>query len=154
MHFLVWIIIAFILGISEIVTAGFFMLFFAFGAAITAIVAMFVPNLLTQLIVFLVSSVLLLMYARPFVTKAFKVSDKPSKDSNVATLMGEDVLVTENVDRYGGRVKLLHSGEIWTAYLEVSEECDTLSAGQEGIVSAVDGAKLVIKPKLKAEKAS
>lgn len=152
---LLWIIVAVSLAILEIFTAGFFIIFFAAGAAITAVSALFITNVTAQLTIFLISSVIMVWFARPIVKKAFNISDLPTKPSNVETLVGEEILVLEDVSRYSGRVKVLHTGEIWTAYLDKSEEEDsTLPAGAEGVVASVDGAKLVIKPRQAAQTAS
>jgi inner membrane protein len=149
MDFIVWVVVAVALAIAEILISGFYLLFFAFGAAITAIAAIFVPELNSQLWIFLLSSVFFLLLGRPFLKRVFNLTDQPSHPSNASALIGEVVLVLEAVDRYGGRVRVLHSGEVWSAYIkpEAGEAPSGLPEGAEGVVSAVDGAKLVIQPR-------
>lgn len=150
LNVLIWVAIAVALTIAEIFTAGFFIIFFAAGAAITAIACLFIQEQVTCLTIFLLSSSLLLIFARPTLKKLFNITDLPPKQSNVSSLIGEDVLVLETVNRYGGRVRLLHSGEIWSAYLDESSDGEPIPVDEEGIVSFVDGAKLAIKPKTRA----
>jgi hypothetical protein len=45
-----------------------------------------------------------------------------------------------------GKVKVVNTGEIWSAYLEAGFE-QSLSSGELGIIQKIDGAKLVIIPK-------
>lgn len=147
MDFILWVVIAVALSVLEIVLAGFFMLFFGLGAAVTAVVAIFNPDLTLQLSVFLISSLIFLFMGRPLLNKWFKVSDRPPVASNVSKLKGETVLVIEPVNRYGGRVRVVNSGETWTAYLKEGTETAELAVDQEGVIEAIDGAKLVISPR-------
>lgn len=146
MSYFIWIIIAVALSVVEIFTAGFFVIFFALGALITAGVAFVTLDFSTQMGVFLVSSTLLVLFGRPFLKKTFNLTEQPLKATNIDKIKGETVLVLEPVTRYAGRVRVLHTGEVWTAYLTPDLEGETLEAGQEGQVIAVDGAKLVIQP--------
>lgn len=146
---LVWLIVAIVLAVVEIATVGFFVMFFAMGALITAGAAFFLTDLPSQLAVFLISSVVLLVFARPLVKRTLNLNDQPSRQSNADSLPGEAVLVLEPVTRYTGRVKLLHSGEVWSAYLDPAHTEPEILAEVEAEVVAVDGAKLVIRAKEK-----
>lgn len=150
MEFLLWVVIAVALAILEIFTAGFFALFFAMGAILTALIAIFFSDLNLQLMVFLIASVICLLVGRPLLKKLFKLEEGPVKASNVSALLGEAVLALQPVTRYSGRVRVLHSGEVWSAYLktEGDEAEEQIAEGQEGIVLSVDGAKLVIQKRL------
>lgn len=141
-----WVALALLLGIIEVFTVGFFVCFFAIGALIAALASMFIPGLLGQTVVFVLSSALMVWWARPILTKAFKVGSRPVLDSNVSGLRNTAVLVLEPVDKYTGKVKVTHTGEIWTAYL-ADDSGEILSAGQEAVIIKVDGAKLAIGPK-------
>ncbi len=141
---IIWLGAAIVLGTIEIFTVGFFFLFFAVGALVAGLVSLFTDSVIIQTLVFIVVSMLLVFQARPILRKTLNIGDKPLKESNVAALIGAEVLVTETVGKYHGKVKVIHTGEIWTAYLAGAEENDTLQAGSAGTVSQVDGAKLAI----------
>lgn len=147
MSLLFWVVVAVVLAIVEIFTVGFFFLFFAIGATLAAISALFTDDINLQTGVFILSSLLCLLFARPLLKKAFRVDSK-QVPSNVSRVIGEAVLVLEPVTKYTGRVRVLHTGEVWSAYLdEETTKCVTeLAADQEGVICEVDGAKLVIKP--------
>ncbi|WP_303673222.1 NfeD family protein [Vampirovibrio chlorellavorus] len=141
-----WVALALLLGIIEVFTVGFFVCFFALGALIAALASLFIPGLLGQTLVFVLSSLLMVWWARPVLTKAFKVGNRPAVESNVSALLNTVVLVLEPVDKYTGKVKVTHTGEVWTAYL-ANEDGETIPVGQEALIVKVDGAKLAVTPK-------
>ncbi len=141
-----WIVLALLLGIVEVFTVGFFMCFFAIGALIAALASLFIPGLLGQTLVFVLSSLLMVWLARPVLKKTFKVGNRPAVDSNVSALINTTVLALEPVDKYAGKVKVTHTGEVWTAYL-ADERGDIILAGQEALIVKVDGAKLAVAPR-------
>jgi len=142
----VWLGLAIILGLIEILTVGFFFLFFAAGALIAAIATFFTDNLVLQALVFVLASFALVIFARPILRNTLKMSDKP-QPSNVSAVLNAEVLVLEALDQYKGKVKVIHTGEIWTAYLADAAPEETLKEGCPGIVSRIDGAKLAVRPK-------
>ncbi|HEY9745935.1 MAG TPA: NfeD family protein [Oculatellaceae cyanobacterium] len=143
----IWLGIAILLGIFEIFTVGLLFVFFAFGALVAALVSIWSDSMLLEAVVFVVASLLLIVFARPLFRKAFKIGDQPQRPSNVDALIGMEVLVLEPVDRLQGRVKILNTGEVWSAYLEAETVGPTLEMNALGVIRKVDGAKLVIVPK-------
>lgn len=141
-----WVTLALLLGIIEVFTVGFFVCFFAIGALIAALASLFIPGLLGQTVVFVLSSLLMVWWARPVLTRTFKVGNRPAVESNVSALLNTAVLVLEPVDKYTGKVKVTHTGEVWTAYL-ADQAGDNIPAGQEAVIVKVDGAKLAVAPK-------
>lgn len=147
MDLVLWLAVAVVCGLLEIFTAGFFFLFLAGGALVTAFASLFAPSLLTQGVIFAVASLLLILYARPILKRTINISDKPRFESNVDALVGQEVLVLERVNRYQGRVKVLGTGEVWTAYMSDAGEDLVLEEGSAGVVMRVDGAKLAVLPR-------
>ncbi len=145
---LIWICVTVALVVAEIFTAGFFFMFFAVGAGVTALAALLVENVFLQLLIFTVSSALMVVFTRPILKKTFHVSEKPLKDSNADALIGKPVLVLEPVNHLGGRVKVIHTGEVWTAYLdEAITEVEQIQVDEQGVILLVNGAKLAIAPR-------
>lgn len=141
-----WVLLALLLGIIEIFTVGFFCCFFAIGALVAALASLLIVGLLPQSIIFVVSSLALVFLARPLLQKTFKVGSRPAVDSNVSALLNTAVLVLEPVDKYKGKVKVTHTGEVWTAYLANPGD-EVLPVDAEAIIVKVDGAKLAIQLK-------
>jgi len=145
---MVWGALALLFLVIEVLTHGFFFMFFAIGAAIAAGVALLTPSLGVQAGLFVAVSLLTCIFVRPILKRALNLSDKPRVLSNVDALPGEPVLALEGVTRHQGRVKVVHTGEVWSAYMDDSVTSESLSEGQEGVVVKVDGAKLAIRPKI------
>lgn len=145
--FILWLGLAVLFGLLEIFTVGFYFLLFAGGALITALVAIFVASLPAQIIVFVLVSLLLVLYVRPIVRQTFNVSDTLVKESNINALIGTEAVVLEPVTRLGGRVKLVNAGEIWSASLADVETAESLPQGAEVLIVSVDGARLMVRSK-------
>lgn len=147
---LMWALTAIVMVIIEVLTVGFFCLFFAIGAIITAFAAYGMPGDYTgQMFLFVGSSFLVLLIARPMMKKAFRVGEKPILDSNASALIDKAALVVEPIQRYQGKVKVVHTGEVWSAYLaaDVPEAIEEIPAGHEVMIVQVDGAKLAVRQK-------
>jgi membrane protein implicated in regulation of membrane protease activity len=67
----VWVVMAVLLAIAEIFTAGFFLIGFAIGAAAAAVAAFMGFAPLAQFAVFVVASALSLLLARPLVNRGW-----------------------------------------------------------------------------------
>ncbi len=144
----VWIGIAILLGIVEIMTPGsFFFLFFALGALVASVASLTIDSVLIQTLVFIAVSVVLVLFARPILKRTLNIGDQPKFPSNVSALINTDVLVLEDVDRYKGKVKVAHTGEVWSAYMNPPHDGAILTIGSVGTISKIDGAKLAIIPK-------
>jgi membrane protein implicated in regulation of membrane protease activity len=143
---LTWIVIALLLAIIEVITVGFFFCFFSIGALVTAVATLFVTGVMPQTVIFVLTSLLLVFMARPLLKKTFNVRSRPAVDSNISALLNTTVYVLEDVDKYQGKVKATHTGEVWSAYL-ADENGATLPAGEEATILKVDGAKLAITPR-------
>ncbi|MBY0449857.1 MAG: NfeD family protein [Cyanobacteria bacterium] len=146
---MIWFGLAGVFALIEMASLGFFLMFFATGALVAGILSIWNPDLTTQIIVFLSVSVALLVFARPLVKNALNIKETPHKHSNVEALMGKEALVLSEISQHQGRVKVLHTGEIWSACLDHDKhpQLSLLEEGKEGIISGIDGAKLLIVPK-------
>ncbi len=136
----IWLIMAGILLIIEIFTQGFLVFWFSVAAAITTIVSIFTSNILIQVLVFVISSTILLFFTKKFSDKI--KSKDANKKFNIDTIIGETGVVEKEVSKLKfGVVKV--GGSTWTA---VTKE-ETIEVGQVVIVKEVDGVKLVIERK-------
>lgn len=141
-----WLGLAILLGILEIATVGFFFIFFALGALVAAGASFYTDSILIQSLIFMGSSLLLILAARPVFKKWLHVGDRPQRASNVSALMGRDAVVLEPVDSLKGKVKVAHTGEVWSAYCPL-QRAESISAGDLVCITHIDGAKLVVEPK-------
>lgn len=140
MSWWLWLIIAGILLIIEIFTHGFLVFWFSVAALITTIVSIFTSNILIQILVFTIISIVLLFFTKKFSEKIKKTDT--SKKFNAESVIGETGVVIEEVSELNfGVVKV--GGSKWTA---IAKD-DTIEVGHEVIVKKIDGVKLVVERK-------
>jgi membrane protein implicated in regulation of membrane protease activity len=137
---IIWIIVAAILAFVEAMTLGLTTIWFAIGAAAAAVAALRGVNFLTQVIVCLAISVLMLLFTRPVAIRKLKVG----REKNVTEQMtGRPGVVTEPVIPFGvGIVKV--GGVFWTAVAE--SPTLEIEKGAEVVVVRIEGVKLIVKP--------
>jgi membrane protein implicated in regulation of membrane protease activity len=134
----IWVGAALILGFAEIVTAGFFMLPFAVGAVIAAVLAFVGVGPEIQMAVFVGSSLISLIGLQRFVRHGDEV--QPRVGSN--RFVGQRAVVLEDVDRASGSGRARMDTEEWRA----TTDGDPIPAGTEVKVVDVRGARLVVEP--------
>ena len=110
---LIWVIISILCLILELSSGDFFLLCFAIGSAVTAIVTGCGANLTVQIITFAVVSALSLLLVRPALIKKLH---KPHRErlSNAEAMIGQQGRVSEPIEAGGyGRVAI--DGDDWKA---------------------------------------
>ena len=137
----IWLIIAGICFVIEMITVGFFVFWFGIGALITMLVSLICPgNLWLQLIVFVATSTLLIFFTKPFVEKFTK------KDKNVVTnafsIIGKEAIVTEDIDSINGKGQIKIGGEIWSAKTDNNE---IIPKDSKVEILSIDGVKVLVK---------
>jgi len=131
-----WIIIAAICLIGEMLTTGFFLLWFAFGALAAAALGYLGFDTTAQFITFVAVSAVLLGVSRPF---AARITGEPSKKAVSDRLIGRKGVVMEAISpQNSGLVKV--DGETWRA-----KSATVLDAGEDVIVKSIEGVKLVVE---------
>ncbi len=135
-----WLGIAVVLGVGEMVTAGFFMLPFAIGAAVAALLAWADVTLTVQLIVFIGVSLVAL-----FALRRFAWSDRePSYPVGVKRFVDARAVVTDTIDPMAGKGRVrLGRGERWSATTVTGERVEP---GVVVRVVEVKGSHLVVEP--------
>ena len=138
---LIWVIISIVCLILELSSGDFFLLCFAIGAAVTAIIAGCGANLTWQIIIFAVVSALSLLLVRP---KLIKKLHKPNRVrlSNAEAMVGQEGRVSERIDEGGyGRVAI--DGDDWKAR---SDDESAIEKGVRVRVVKMDSIIAIVKP--------
>ncbi len=107
-----WLLVAAILIVLEIMTMGLTTIWFAGGALAAAIVALVGFPLAVQIITFVVVSVILLLITRPIAARY--LNDKTIR-TNVDSLIGQNCLVTQQIDNLRSRGQVMVKGQAWSA---------------------------------------
>ena len=136
----IWLIIAGIFFVGEIMTVGFLLFWFGFGSLVAMIVSFFTSNIIIQTSVFLVVSVLLLLITKPFVKKF--VDKKPTVITNAYNIIGKKAIVLEDIDPIKSKGLVKIGTETWSAESEADEK---ISKDTEVEVTAIKGVKAVVK---------
>ena len=136
----VWLIIAGLFFIGEMITVGFLIFWFGVGSLIAMIVSLFTSNIIVQMSVFVISSGLLIFATRPLVNK---ISKKDVVPTNVYSLIGKKAIVTEDIDWITGKGQIKFEGEVWSAK---SKEQVNIPVGSEVEIVSIEGVKAFVKP--------
>ncbi|NIA26022.1 MAG: hypothetical protein GWP04_10710 [Gammaproteobacteria bacterium] len=133
----VWIAAAFVFGVGEVFTAGFFILPFAVGAVVAAVLAWLNVAVGAQWAAFLVVSILAL-----FGLRKLAPADAPQPSVGANRLIGSFGKVLEAVEPIHdqGRVKV--ETEEWRATTDAAR----IEEGTTVTVVGVRGTRLVVKP--------
>lgn len=137
---IIWLSIAAILIILELITVSLTSVWFAGGAIATAICSMFTEHLWIQLIIFMAVSIILWIFTRPI---ALKYLNLGKEKTNVESLAGQQAIVTETINNLEavGHAKI--NGLEWTAR---SVDDSVIEAGSPVIIKKVSGVKLIVEP--------
>lgn len=134
----IWLSAAVGLSIAEVIGGEFVLLMLGGGALVTMIVALGVPWLWLQLLVFAASSLLLVFGLRPHLKHRYL--HPVQIESGIDALRGSSATVVETVTDSGGLVKI--GGEVWSA---VGLEADRqLAPGTPVTVVEIRGATAVV----------
>src|ERR1700751_4751638 len=106
---IVWLIVAAVLGVAELVTFTFALGLIAVGACVAAAAAAFDLGLPFQLLAFVIASVAGLGPVLPAARRHIK--QPPLLRTGPAALVGRPAHVLEEVNGRGGRVRI--GGEVW-----------------------------------------
>ena len=103
----VWLSVAAVLGIAELIAPGIFLIWYAIAAAITGLAALIlgVP-LAFQFALFALLSIGTVLAGRRWYVRNPVASSDPLLNDRASRLIGRSVLVVEPVDAHRGRVRI------------------------------------------------
>lgn len=140
---LVWLVLAGVLAVTETATLDFTLLMLAAGALAGATAAVFFPGLFwLQIAIALAVAVAMLALLRP--TLLQRVRSAPGYRSSMDKMIGSIGTATSQITTAGGEAKV--NGESWTAR---SVE-GIIAEGSEIEVYQIDGAVAVVYPRHQA----
>lgn len=136
----VWLILAGIFLIGEVLTSGFLIFWFSLGSLIAMIVSLFIPNVTVQTAIFLISSVILILATKPLIKK---FANTKTVKTNAQAIIGKKGLVTKDINsiKATGQVKI--EGELWSA---IGKDDMDIPKGTEVKVNEIKGVKVIVTP--------
>ena len=143
MTWVIWILVAIVLSVVEIVTITFFPVFFSISALVAAILAAAGVSEGIQWLAFIFVGLALCVFLRPIAKR--QLMDGPTRKSNVESLVGERFIVETAVDGRSGTEAVGVRGQVWSAR-PATDDLAQIPVGTEVIVLEVHGATLVVTP--------
>ena len=138
----VWLVAMIALLVVEASVPGLVSIWFALGAFAAMLSSLLNAPLWLQFTWFAVVSLVSLWFTRPFVKKFVNSRTTPT---NLDMVIGQDCVVTEDIDNVLGTGAITVSGKEWTARMDNAEH----SAKKGEVVTAVriEGVKLIVELK-------
>jgi membrane protein implicated in regulation of membrane protease activity len=141
MDWILWVVAACILGLGEMHTGGLYLLPFAVGAALAAVVSLLGVGLPLVVLVFVLVSALAFGGLRPVARRHRRLP--PAIRTGAAALVGHRAMVLERIanDEGVGCVKI-DNGEVWTA--RSYDEDEVIDVGERVEVVEIRGATALV----------
>lgn len=135
---ILWVVLLLLFAAMEAFTVQLVSVWFAFGALGALFANIAGAGTLTQMIIFVVISALLLVFTRPL---AIKFVRPPFQKTNADRSIGKQAVVVEAIDNLNAKGQVKVDGSIWTARNETNEP---LPEGALVRVIRIEGVKLIV----------
>lgn len=135
-----WLILFAVLLVIELMTMGLTTIWFAGGALLSALIAWIGGPVWLQITVFVVVSVVLLIFTRPIAVKYF---NKNRTNTNADRAIGEQAVVTERIDNLNGTGRVKIKGVDWSA--RAVEDEKIFEVDETVTVEKIEGVKAIVK---------
>ncbi|HEY1626616.1 MAG TPA: NfeD family protein [Streptosporangiaceae bacterium] len=141
MSWIIWLIVAAVLGVAELLTTTLAFGLIAVAAVIAAVAGAFHLDFAIQLAAFAVAAGAGLGFVRPIAMRHIK--QPPLLRTGTAALVGRPAIVLEEVTGHGGRVRI--GGEEWSS--RAYDEELVIPVGTKVEVWQIDGATALVHPR-------
>jgi membrane protein implicated in regulation of membrane protease activity len=138
---IVWLILAAVLGVAEVMTTTLAFGLMAASAVVAAVVGAAGGGLPFQLAAFAVAAGAGLGLVRPIAVRHIK--QPPLLRTGTSALVGRSAIVIEEVTDRAGQVRI--GGELWSA--RTYDESRVIPAGSTVDVFAIEGATALVHPR-------
>ncbi len=138
---IVWLVLAAVLGVAEVMTTTLAFGLIAAGAVVAAVVGAAGLGLPVQLGAFAVATAAGLVVVRPIAMRHIK--QPPLLRTGTSALVGRSAKVVEEITDDGGRVRI--GGELWSA--RPYDESQVIPVGSTVDVFAIEGATALVHPR-------
>ncbi len=137
---IVWLVVLIVAIAIELGTLGLTSIWFAGGALLAVVAAAFSFPVWLQGLIFLVVSLLLMVFTRPVAVKYF---NKDRVRTNVESMVGRQAIVISEIDNLQGIGQVTVGGQEWSARSE--DDKLHMEVGTVVVVVAVSGVKLIVR---------
>ena len=134
-----WLLLTAALLVIEAMTAGLTTIWFAGGAVAALVLAFLGMPVWIQTGAFAAVSLVLLLITRPLALKYMK---KGQGATSLDRLIGQEVLVTEQIDNLRGNGEVQVDGQYWMARSVDNDQI--IEKGEVAMVRSIQGVKLIV----------
>ena len=135
-----WLIAAGVFFIIEMATIGFLVFWLGIGALLAMLTSFITDSILIQVLVFVITSILLLIFTRPLVNKFIKVPKEVK--TNAYSIIGKKAIVISKINNIEGNGQVKIDGDVWSAK---SFDDEDIPENTEVEIIEIDGVKAVVK---------
>lgn len=135
-----WLVFSGIFFILEIFTTGFLIFWLGIAALCSMVASFFISNLLIQTVIFVIISILLIIFTRPLINKLLKFDQKEVLPTNTNRLINKEGIVIDDIKPLSTTGKIKVGGELWSAISETEIPKNTRVK-----VIGIDGVKLKVE---------
>ena len=135
-----------VLLLIEILTLGLTTIWFAVGALAAFLLALVQVPLMIQIVVFIVVSVVMLVFTRPIMTKYL---NKKTTKTNAESLVGRKARVLIPINNLKAEGQVMVNGMEWTARSTKDEV--TFQKDEMVRIAGISGVKLIVEKENKEE---
>lgn len=135
-----WLALFVVLLVIEIITMGLTTIWFAAGALIAFVAGILGFGVTVQVVVFIVVSAVLLIMTRPLAVKYF---NQERQKTNAESLIGQQVLVIEDIDTLEAKGRVEIRGMEWAA--KTDEPDGKIAKNTVVVVNGIQGVKLIVR---------
>jgi membrane protein implicated in regulation of membrane protease activity len=138
--YIMWLGVAIVFGLIEVITINFYTIWLAISAILTAVVSLFILSPLWQIIIFSIISLILVILSEKLLRKMI-FSGKEHVAMNAEAMSGKEGVVVSRIrnDRGEGVVKI--SGVSWSAR---SIDGEDIAQNLRVKVHRIEGVKLIV----------
>jgi membrane protein implicated in regulation of membrane protease activity len=141
LSWIVWLIVAAVLGVAELLTTTLAFGLLAIAAVVAAVIGTFHIDLAIQLAAFVATAGAGLGFVRPIAMRHLK--QPPALRTGTAALVGRSAIVLEEVTEHSGRVRI--GGEEWSS--RAYDESHVIPVGAKVDVMQIDGVTALVYPR-------
>lgn len=142
---IIWLLVAILAAIGEVVTTGLFLATVAAAAVVAAIASLVIHALVIQLALFAVLSLVGILLVRPILVRLLGIDSlsHAAGTSTQAHIVGRRATVTRTVDAHGGQIRIGQS-EFWSARSYDANQ--RILPGKSVEIVLVDGITALVDP--------
>ncbi|MBQ4516893.1 MAG: NfeD family protein [Clostridia bacterium] len=134
-----WLILAIAFFVAESLTTTLISIWFAIGAILAMIAAIFGGAFWLQILIFIAASGILVLATKPL---SEKLVNKKAERTNADRVIGEQAIVTQTINNQEakGQVRVLE--QLWTAR---SKDGSIINENEYVIIKDIKGVKLIVE---------